>query len=130
MPTWAIIVLAVFGAFLLLALGGALAASLRARRRRAQFGGRLDEVNHALADARAIDRGWEPDVLEVAARRAFESERPGVEIDELILVQVVDRPGTEEDKAAFRVVGGGVRVRVTLGRVDGEWVGEALADEG
>jgi hypothetical protein len=43
-------------------------------------------------------------------------------------VQVVDRPGTEEDKAVFRVVAAGAQVRVTLGRVQGEWVGEGLAE--
>jgi hypothetical protein len=129
MPTWAIIVLAVFGAFLVLALLGALAASLRNRRRRERFGSSLDEVDRSLADARATDRGWERGLLEAAARRAFEAERPGVEIHELTLVQVVDRPGTEEDKAVFRVVAVDGRMQLTLGRVDGEWVGEA-ADAG
>lgn len=125
MPTWAIIVLAVFGAFLVLALLGALAASLRNSRRRERFGSSLDEVDRSLADARASDRGWERGALEAAARRAFEVERPGAEIHELTLVQVVDRPGTDEDKAVFRVVAGDVQVRLTLGRVQGEWVGEA-----
>ena len=129
MPTWAIIVLAVFAAFLLLALLGALAASIRNRRRRERFGSSLDEVDRSLADARATDRGWERGTLEAAARRAFQAERPGVEIHELTLVQVVDKPGTEEDKAVFRVVAADVRVRLTLGRVDGEWVGEG-ADAG
>jgi hypothetical protein len=129
MPTWAIIVLAVLGAFLVLALLGALAASLRNRRRRERFGSSLDEVDRSLADARATDRGWERGLLEAAARRAFEAERPGVEIHELTLVQVVDRPGTEEDKAVFRVVAVDGRMQLTLGRVDGEWVGEA-ADAG
>jgi hypothetical protein len=125
MPTWAIIVLAVFGALLVLALLGGLAASIRNRRRRERFGSSLDEVDRSLADARATDRGWERGVLEAAARRAFEAERPGAEIHELTLVQVVDRPGTEEDKAVFRVVATDVRVHLTLGRVGGEWVGEA-----
>jgi hypothetical protein len=125
MPTWAIIVLAVFAALLLLALLGALAASVRNRRRRERFGSSLDEVDRSLADARATDRGWERGVLEAAARRAFEAERPGAEIHELTLVQVVDRPGTEEDKAVFRVVATDIRVHLTLGRVGGEWVGEA-----
>ena len=125
MPTWAIIVLAVFGALLVLALFGGLAASIRNRRRRERFGSSLDEVDRSLADARATDRGWERGVLEAAARRAFEAERPGAEIHELTLVQVVDRPGTEEDKAVFRVVAADVRVHLTLGRVGGEWVGEA-----
>ena len=39
-------------------------------------------------------------------------------------MQVVDKPGTDEDKAVFRVVAADVRVRLTLGRVNGEWVGE------
>ena len=125
MPTWAIIVLAVFGALLVLALFGGLAASIRNRRRRERFGSSLDEVDRSLADARATDRGWERGVLESAARRAFEAERPGAEIHELTLVQVVDRPGTEEDKAVFRVVATDIRVHLTLGRVGGEWVGEA-----
>jgi hypothetical protein len=47
-----------------------------------------------------------------------------VEIHELTLVQVVDRPGTEEDKAVFRVVAADTRVQLTLGRVAGEWVSE------
>jgi hypothetical protein len=126
MPTWAIIVLAVFAAFLLLALGGAAAASRRNRRRTERFGTSLDEVDRSLADARAEDRGWERSLLEAAARRAFEAERPGVAVVELTLVQVVDRPGTEEDKAVFRVVGEDARVRLTLGRVGGEWVGESV----
>ena len=125
MPTWVIIVLAVFGALLVLALLGGLAASIRNRRRRERFGSSLDEVDRSLADARATDRGWERGVLEAAARRAFEAERPGAEIHELTLVQVVDRPGTEEDKAVFRVVATDIRVHLTLGRVGGEWVGEA-----
>ena len=127
MPTWAIIVLAVFAAFLLLALFGALAASLRNRRRRERFGSSLDEVDRSLADARATDRGWERGALEAAARRAFEAERPGVEIHELTLVQVVDKPGTEEDKAIFRVRSDGGESRLTLGRHGDDWVYEALA---
>ena len=41
-------------------------------------------------------------------------------------MQVLDRPGTEDDKAVFRVVAADAQARVTLGRVDGEWVGEAV----
>jgi hypothetical protein len=126
MPTWAIIVLAVLAACLLLALGGAMAVSRRTRRRTERFGQSLDVVDRSLADARATDRGWERGRLEAAARRAFEADRPGVEVVELTLIQVLDRPGTEEDKAVFRVVGEDVRVRLTLGRVHGEWVGESV----
>ena len=126
MPTWAIIVLVVLGAFLLLALLGALATTVRSRRRAGRFGTRLDEVDRSLADARATDRGWERGRLEAAARGAFQAARPGAEIRELTLVQVLDRPGTEDDKAVFRVVAADAQARVTLGRVDGEWVGEAV----
>src|SRR5436305_15317568 len=124
MPTWAIIVLVVLGAFLLLALLGALATTVRSRRRAGRFGTRLDEVDRSLADARATDRGWERGRLEAAARGAFQAARPGTEIRELTLVQVLDRPGTEDVKAAFRVVAAEVQARITLGRGDGEWVGE------
>ena len=63
----------------------------------------MREADQALALARAGDRGWERDVLEAAAREAFAARSP-VEIRELLLLQVVDRPGTEEDQALFRVV--------------------------
>jgi hypothetical protein len=107
MPTWSIVVLVVLGALLLLA---------------------LDDVNRALAAARATDRGWEPGTMEAAARAAFARGRPGVEVRELTLVQVIDRPGTEEDKAVFQVAYAQAQVLVTLGRTGGEWVGESVQD--
>src|SRR5205807_9222396 len=95
-------------------------------RRAARFGTSLAEVERSLAGARGTGRGWERGRLEAAARGAGEGERPGVEIRELTRVQVIDRPGTEEDKAVFRVVAAEVQARITLGRVDGEWVGEGV----
>ena len=38
-------------------------------------------------------------------------------------MQVIDRPGTDDDKAVFARCGS---ERLTLGRRDGEWVLEAL----
>jgi hypothetical protein len=38
----------------------------------------------------------------------------------------VDRPGTDEDKAVFRVGDRELHRHLTLGRRDGEWVHEAL----
>jgi len=38
-------------------------------------------------------------------------------------VQIVDRPGTDEDKAVFRSTAG---ARLTLGRRDGEWILDRL----
>ena len=40
---------------------------------------------------------------------------------ELALVQVIDRPGTDEDKAVFRVVSAAGESRLKLGRQAGEW---------
>ena len=53
--------------------------------------------------AHAQDTGWERSLLEEAARTAF-ADRSPAEVRELQLVQVVDKPGTEDDQAVFRVV--------------------------
>jgi len=120
MPTWLIIVLAVL---VLLAVGGVIASRRRLAATSDRFDAHLQQVNHDLAAAHAEDRGWERGALETAARQAFAAER-GAEPSELELVQVIDRPGTEEDKAVFRVDSGSERL--TLGRRDGAWVLETL----
>jgi hypothetical protein len=43
-------------------------------------------------------------------------------VRELHLVQVVDRPGTDEDQAVFRVVTDRGERTLVLGRRDGAWV--------
>ncbi len=129
METLLIVVLVVVGLLLMLALGGALASAQRRARRGAHFDEQLEGVNQALAAARARDRGWDREALEEAARCAIARERPGVAVSELILMQVVDRPGTEEDKAVFRAVHLDGETRVTLGRVGGEWASEALEEQ-
>ena len=118
MPHWLVIVLLVL---LVLAVGGAIAARRRLAATSDRFDADLKRVNRDLAAARAEDRGWEWSTLEEAARRLYVAER-GSEPGSLELVQVVDRPGTEDDHAVFRVG----RERLTLGRRDGEWVLEAL----
>ena len=103
MPTWLIVLLLVAAALVvLLALGGGLAVSRRRRRETPAFEARLEEANRALAEAHAKDKGWEPGALHEAAQRAFAGERPGSTVREMTLVQVVDRPGIEEDEAVFR----------------------------
>ncbi|MDQ6751344.1 MAG: hypothetical protein M3Z33_11400 [Actinomycetota bacterium] len=129
METWLIVVLVVVGLLLVLALGGAMAAAQRRTRRTVRFDEQLEGVNQALAAARASDRGWDRDALEGAARNAVARERPGVTVSELILTQVVDRPGTEEDKAVFRAVHLEGETRVTLGRVKGEWILEGVEEQ-
>jgi hypothetical protein len=118
MPTWLIIVLVVI---LVLAVGGAIATRRRMAARAERFEHNLAQVNQDLAAAHAEDRGWEPSALDAAARRVYAAER-GSEPAELELVQVIDRPGTDDDHAVFTIG----HERLTLGRRDGEWVLEAL----
>lgn len=126
MSTAAIVVLVVIAVLLLLALGGALSNYRRRRQPRAEFDASLAQVNQALAAAHAEDRGWEPSALHAAARRAFEAQRPGETIHEQSLVQVLDRPGTDEDKAVFRFRTDQGEVQLTLGRSGGEWAAEGM----
>ena len=119
MPTWLIIVLAVL---FLLFVGGIIAASRRRKATQERFEIDLQRVNRELAEAHAQDRGWERAALEASAREAYAAQHDGAEPAELELVQVIDKPGTDEDKAVFYCGS----ERLTLGRRDGEWVLEAL----
>jgi hypothetical protein len=118
-PTWLIIVLVVLA---LLAVGGAFARSRQLKRSRPAFEASLEQVNRDLAAAAAQDRGWDRATLEDAARRIYRQES-GSDPEDLVLIEVLDRPGTDQDQAIFRVAG---RERFTLGRRDGEWVHVAL----
>jgi hypothetical protein len=88
---------------LVLGIGGYIATGRRQRADEAKLPDELEAANQALALARASDKGWERSVLDAACRAAF-ADRSAAEIRELQLVQVVDKPGTEEDQAVFRVV--------------------------
>jgi hypothetical protein len=126
MPTWLIIVLVVL---LVLAVGGAIARRAQLARTRPAFEDSLERVNRDLAAAAAEDRGWDRDTLENAARTVFAEQR-GAAPERLVLVEVRDRPGTDEDEAVFRAEEpGGAAHRLTLGRSGGEWVHEALEAE-
>jgi len=125
MSAWEIVVIALVVVLVLLAAGGALARRRQLASTRDRFDANLQQVNEDLAAAHAEDRGWERSALEDAARRAYTGERDGAEPGELVLIQVVDRPGTDDDKAVFRAGPDG-RERLTLGRRDGQWVLETL----
>lgn len=101
------------------------------RRRAAANAGQLQEhiarADRALEAARAADRGWDPILLEEAARAGLQRERPDFHYDRLHLVLVDDRPGTEEDRAEMAAVGEDGVVRVSVARRGGEWVAESIA---
>ena len=118
MPIWLIVVIVVL---LLLAIGGYFARRRQLARSHPAFERSLEQVNRDLAAAAAKDRGWDRAVLESAARRIYAEQR-GSEPPELVLVEVLDRPGTDEDQAIFRCGDS----HLTLGRRDGEWVSESL----
>ncbi len=121
MDAWIIIVI-VLAAFGLLALGGAIAQRRRMEATRGRFSANLDRVNNDLAAAHAADKGWDPERLHAAARRALADEGHGAG-GEPTLVAVIDPPGIERDKAVFELDGGR---RLTLGRRGDDWVLEAL----
>ena len=122
MPTWLLIVLIVLA---VLVVGGIIARAMRNKRLESSFRARLEQANHDLAEAAAEDRGWDRATLESATRRAYAEQR-GAEPAELLLVEVLDRPGTEDDLAIFQVQGEGRRELLTLGRHDGAWVFRSL----
>jgi hypothetical protein len=116
----AIIVIVVAVLLVLLIVGGLIANGRRARDQEDETHLAVREADHALALARASDRGWERAVLEAAAREAFAARSPA-EVRELLLMQVVDRPGTEEDQALFRVVTDAGSEEILLVRHGGAW---------
>jgi hypothetical protein len=98
-----IIVIVVVVLLVVLLVGGVVANRRHVHGEEDEFRVQLREADQALAQARAVDRGWDRGALEVAARDAFARRSPAT-IRELMLVLVVDRPGTDEDQAVFRVV--------------------------
>jgi hypothetical protein len=101
--TLEIVVIVVVLLVLVLGIGGYIASGRRHRADSAALRTELDAANQAQALAHASDKGWERSLLDQACRTAF-ADRSAADIRELQLVQVVDKPGTEEDQAVFRVV--------------------------
>jgi hypothetical protein len=111
---------------LLLLAGGVLGARRRDRAREEDYVRRVSEADQALERARAIDRGWDREVMEDAARHALAEARPGWAYSALQLVLVDDRPGVEEDRAQFVAFGPGDEARVVLTRSGDDWVVERV----
>lgn len=118
------IILVVLGVLIILLFAGGLVANARYRRNQEKrLREEIEQANQALADAHALDKGWDLATMEAAAREAFAARHPGVQIEALHLVQVVDKPGTDEDLAVFHAVTpDGRHQMVTLGRRQGAWV--------
>jgi hypothetical protein len=115
MPLWLIIVIVVL---LVLAVGGVLARRRQLARTRPAFERSLTQADRDLAAAAAADRGWDRTRLEAAARRLYADRHDGAQPAALTLVEVLDRPGKEEDEAVFDADG----ERIALGRRGDDWI--------
>jgi hypothetical protein len=114
-----VVVAAIIG---LLATGGWMAATRRARAGEHKLLEELHVAEQELARAHAMDKGWDRALLESAARDAVAARFGPEPVDGLQLVQVIDRPGTDADQAVFRVqTSDGDEHRITLGRTGGVW---------
>lgn len=121
MDVWVIVLLVIAALVALLFFGGFVANARASARRERRLREHIAQADKALADARAADRGWDRDRLEAAVRAAHEARRPGVPIERLALIQVVDRPGTDSDSAVFHVTSAGGEDRHELVRRGDQW---------
>ena len=111
----------------LLAVGGAIAQRRRMEATGDSFAAHLEDANVDLAAAHAQDRGWEPATLEGDARAAIAEQRRGAPIAALTLIQVIDPPGTQEDRAVFRArLTDETELLLTMARRDDSWYAVGL----
>ena len=122
MSTLAIVLLIVGVLVVLLAVGGFIAVRRRMADTEDEFRRRVDQANNDLAAAHAADNGWNPERLDAAARAAFAGKGSGEEIKRIELIQVIDKPGTEEDEAVFHVETDAGTQTVTLSRRGDDWI--------
>jgi type II secretory pathway pseudopilin PulG len=108
-------------------IGGLIIARRRAEATADRLQDRIAAADRALEAARAADRGWDPILLEEAARGALQRERPDFRYDRLHLVLVDDRPGTEDDRAEMAAVGDEGVVHVSVARRGDSWVAERVS---
>lgn len=111
---------------LLFLIGGLIAVRVRNQRTAGAYERHVREADNALEQARALDRGWDREVMEAAAHGAIGESRPGFGYEDLHLVLVDDRPGTEEDRAHFVAVGDDGEARVILAREGDRWIAERV----
>jgi hypothetical protein len=119
--TLGIVLLIIVVVLAILVAGGIAISRRRASEHETRARAELEAANAALASAHAQDKGWHRDRLEQAVREAF-AERSSAPVRELQLVQVVDRPGTEDDQAVFRVITDRGSEYLHLDRHGEDWV--------
>ncbi len=120
--TLGIVLLVLAAVIVLLAVGGYVAMTRRTRAREGALQRELEQAERALAQAHALDKGWDRATLEAAARAVVAERFGDRERGELQLVQVIDRPGVDADQAVFRYESAdGQEHRITLGRSGGVW---------
>lgn len=122
LSTLGLILIVLLAIVLVLAGGGYVAMTRRTLAREAELKRELAQAEDALAEAHALDKGWDRATLEAAAvAAAAERFGPGA-VGKPQLVQVIDQPGVDADEAVFRFEGAdGKEHRITLGRAGGEW---------
>ena len=122
MSTLGIILLVLLALVVILAGGGYMAMTRRTRAREAALQRELSQAEDALAQAHALDKGWDRARLDAAARSAAAERFGDGVVGTPQLVQVIDRPGVDADQAVFRIESlDGKEHRITLGRAGGEW---------
>ena len=120
MSTLGIVLIVLAALFVGLAVGGAIARRRQLDATQDRFDADLAQVNRDLAAARAGDRGWDPQRLEAAARAAW-AQRGSGEPERLELWRVIDKPGTDDDEAVYRITAAGREELVTLARRGDDW---------
>src|SRR3954453_18445609 len=126
MSPLAIIAIVIVVLLVVFFVGGLIGARRHAEATDERLGERIAAADRALEAARAADRGWDPILLEEAARGALQRERPDFHYDKLHLVLVDDRPGTDEDRAELAAIGDDGVIRMAVARRGETWVAERV----
>jgi type II secretory pathway pseudopilin PulG len=126
MSALAIVVLVLVAILVVLFIGGLIVARRHAAATEDRMTERIAAADQALEAARAADRGWDPLVLEEAARVALQEALPDFHYDRLQLVLVDDRPGTDHDRAEMIAASGTGLVRIAVTRHGNAWAAKIV----
>jgi hypothetical protein len=121
-----IVIVVILALVVLFFVGGLIAARRRARATEGHLLQKIAEADRALATAAATDRGWDRALLDAAAHEAIQLQRPDYSYETLHLIQVDDKPGTNEDRAHMAAMGPDGDVRVVLVREGDRWVADQI----